>query len=112
MNAISVTRRSRFLGKKEAGSGLVVTPDEIRQEDVSSPDGGKEKRVVVYWKEDNVKPLILNTTNAQAIAEILGTEETDEWIGKQIELYHDPNVSFGGKKIGGIRVRPVKEIPF
>ena len=27
------------------------------------------------------------------------------WIGKQIELYHDPNVLFAGTRCGGIRVR-------
>jgi len=51
------------------------------------------------------KPLILNTTNVQVIAKILASEETDNWIGKQIVLYDDPNVSFGGRLVGGIRVR-------
>ncbi|GAF83248.1 unnamed protein product, partial [marine sediment metagenome] len=32
--------------------------------------------------------------------------ETEEWIGKQIVLWADPTVSFGGKLVGGVRVRP------
>ncbi len=61
--------------------------------------------------------MVLNNTNAQIIAMILKSEETDDWIGKQIVLYDDPNVSFGGKLVGGIRVRaprvkaPLKGIP-
>ncbi len=55
--------------------------------------------------KDCAKPMILNTTNSQIIAQILKSEETDDWIGKQIVLFDDPNVSFGGKLVGGIRVR-------
>ncbi len=51
------------------------------------------------------KPMVLNSTNGQIIAAITGSEETDNWIGKKIVLYDDPNVSFGGKLVGGIRVR-------
>lgn len=54
------------------------------------------------------KPMILNSTNGQIIAKITGSEESDDWDGKQIVLYHDPNVSFGGKLVGGIRVRAPK----
>lgn len=30
-----------------------------------------------------------------------------DWIGKPITLYVDPNVEFGGSRVGGIRVRPL-----
>ncbi len=55
--------------------------------------------------KDCAKPMILNATNSQIIAQILKSEETDDWLGKQIVLFDDPNVSFGGKLVGGIRVR-------
>ena len=29
----------------------------------------------------------------------------NDWVGHKIVLYHDPTVSFGGKLVGGIRVR-------
>ena len=28
-----------------------------------------------------------------------------DWLGQQIVLYTDPNVSYGGKLVGGIRIR-------
>jgi hypothetical protein len=108
MNVIANTRRSRFLTKEEAGSGLTLTIDEVQKENVSS-NGKREEKVVVYFQEANVKPLILNSANARAIAEITGTEESEEWRGKQIELYHDRTVAFGGQTIGGIRARAAKE---
>jgi hypothetical protein len=50
----------------------------------------------------------LNATNIQLCAQICGSEDTDFWIGKRIVLYTDPNVSYQGKLIGGIRVRAPK----
>ena len=52
------------------------------------------------------KPFILNSTNGQLIAKALNSDTSDNWTGKQIILWHDPNVSFGGKLVGGIRVKP------
>lgn len=54
------------------------------------------------------KPLVLNSTNIQLCAQICKSEDTDEWIGKRVVLYTDPNVSYAGKLIGGIRVRAPK----
>lgn len=49
--------------------------------------------------------MVLNSTNGQIIAQITKSEDTDDWKGWKIVLYDDPNVSFGGKLVGGIRVR-------
>ena len=54
------------------------------------------------------KPLVLNATNVQLCEQILGSDDTDDWQGKRIVLYTDPNVSFQGKLTGGIRVRAPK----
>ena len=49
--------------------------------------------------------MVLNSTNAQLIAKIAKSEETDHWTGVKVVLYNDPSVSFAGKITGGIRVR-------
>ena len=36
---------------------------------------------------------------------ILGSKETEDWIGKKIEVYHDPAMTFGDKLVGGLRFR-------
>jgi hypothetical protein len=36
---------------------------------------------------------------------LFGTDETDEWVGKQCTLYTDPTIMFAGKKTGGLRVK-------
>ena len=59
---------------------------------------------------EKCKPLILNKTNSDTICDIYGNDSTS-WIGKDIEVYIDPNVMFGGKKTGGLRVRKVELSP-
>ncbi len=37
-------------------------------------------------------------------------EDGREWVGKSIKLYTDPNVIFGGVKVGGIRISHLSDI--
>jgi hypothetical protein len=50
------------------------------------------------------KPMILNKTNAVTIARSYGPDSVG-WVGKSIEIHHDPNVMLGRERVGGIRVR-------
>lgn len=56
---------------------------------------------------DNGQKLVLNVENSRTLIEGFG-DETDDWIGRTLEAYFEPNVTFGGKKVGGLRVRVPK----
>jgi len=49
------------------------------------------------------KALIVNRTNANVIAEVLDSDNTDDWIGKRITL-EVRKVDFQGKRVPAIRV--------
>lgn len=101
---ISEIRESKYLKKEEVGNGLVLTIDSLEQKNLAKENEPEEWKYVLNF-QDCDKPLVLNSTNAQIIAMITGSEETDEWTGHQIELYHDKTIAFGGRLVGGIRVR-------
>ena len=42
---------------------------------------------------------------AQIIAQFTGERNSDNWGGVKVVAYDEPNVSMGGKLVGGIRVR-------
>lgn len=86
----------------------VLTIKNVRQEEVTSPDGGEEKCTVVYFKED-VKPLILNVTNAKQIERIYDTPYIEDWPGKLIKVYVADNIKAFGETVSGLRIRP--EVP-
>ena len=101
---ISHLKQSKYLTRSDAGAGILVTIKEIFQDNVAK-EGAPEEMKWCMGFEETEKPMVLNSTNGQIIAAITGSEETDEWKGRKIVLYDDPNVSFGGKLVGGIRVR-------
>jgi hypothetical protein len=75
-------------------------------------EGGFEKRWVLSFDEVE-KQLILNSTNIELCARATKERNSDDWGGKKIVLFHDENVSIGGKLVGGIRIRSVNgEKPF
>ena len=43
-------------------------------------------------------------TNFDAVSEIVGDDETDNWPGHQVELYPD-KTTMGGKPVDCIRIR-------
>ncbi len=94
---------SRFL--KEADlpdEGAVVTIESAEYEEVNTTDH-TEKIVVRFpgW----AKGLPLNKTNGESIATIVGSEETDDWIGHAIKLIK-ARVDFNGQRVGTIRIDP------
>lgn len=101
---ISQLKDSKFLKKEDAGTGILVTIKSVTQENVAKEGAEPEYKWCVHFVETE-KPMVLNSTNGQLIASIVKSEETDDWAGHKIVLYNDPNVTFGGKLIGGIRVR-------
>src|SRR6185503_4794416 len=101
---IKQMKASNFLKKEDVGAGALVTVRGVTQENVAMPGAEEELKWCLVVAEFE-KPMVLNTTNSQLIAAALGSEETDDWIGRKIVLYNDPNVSYAGKLIGGIRVR-------
>lgn len=81
----------------------------IRQ--VEMEDIGDDHKPVVYF-EHKEKGLVLNKTNANAIVEIAGTDEMDDWPGTTIRLY-STMVDFQGRRVPAIRVEkpPAAVVP-
>ena len=83
------------------GKRVRLTMRTVTMETMQSRDGTDEKKPVLYFSGTD-KGLVLNKTNAAAIAEMYGPE-TDDWAGKQIVLY-PTKVDMGGRMVDGIRV--------
>jgi hypothetical protein len=52
--------------------------------------------------------MIVNKENGSRLKITLKTDDTDLMIGRVINVYSDPFVSFGGKTVGGLRIRPAR----
>lgn len=107
---VSELKESKFLRKEDCGAGVLVTIRDCSQMNVAKEGAPEELKWVMHFDETD-KPLVLNSTNGQIIAQMTGSDDSDNWKGKQVVLYHDPNVSFGGKLVGGVRVRAPRKPP-
>lgn len=108
MSSINDLKTSKFLKKEDVGRGVLVTISEVKQENVAKEGAEPEMKFTLHF-EGTDKPMVLNSTNGQIIAQITGiSDPIEDWVGHQIVLYEDPNITFGGKLVGGIRVRAPK----
>ena len=80
------------------------TPKSYTITDVNVEEIGrnKDEKLVINFKGEK-KGFVCNRTNAKTIAKALGSEETDEWIGKSVKLY-STEVQFGDEMVEAIRV--------
>ena len=85
-------------------AGLIVTVSRVEQKNVAREDEPPENKWLVYFAEYE-KAMVLNTTNINGLAKACGSDDTDDWPGKEVVVYVDPNVGYGGKTTGGLRIK-------
>ena len=76
----------------------------VKAETVTAPGKDTTTRLVAYF-EGLSKGLVLNMANCETLADITGTDDPNEWKDVAVQLIVDPEVTYGGKKTGGIRMR-------
>jgi hypothetical protein len=90
---------SRYLKSFDLqGQRVTVAISQVALEDIGHDKG----KMVVYF-HGKAKGLVLNRTNARTIANIVGTEETDQWLNHEIILYPTA-VPFQGGLVDSIRI--------
>jgi len=86
---------------------IVATITEITKEKVTNPRGMSEDKPVIHFKE--CKPMVLSAKeNFENLEKVTGSKFHQQWVGKQVKIWYNPDVKFGGKKVGGVRIWPRK----
>jgi len=101
---------AKYLKKEDIPSPVNTSILWTKEEEVTAPGKGTETRLVLYL-DGLKKGLVLNMANAEALAEITDTDDYEKWSDIPVQLYVDPDVTYGGKKIGGIRIRKPTPVP-
>jgi hypothetical protein len=81
---------------------------EVSLKEFKNDAGGTDKKFLITF-QNKKKGLVANKTNSKRIAKMYG-EDTDDWIGKEIVLYVDHEVTFGSDMVSAIRVRGPQKI--
>ncbi len=97
-------------GEDLQGKPITLTIASITSEKMHPQANAPEvEKWVMYFKEAK-KGVVLNRPLAYQIAEFLGSEDTDGWVGKSITIYPQP-MTVAGKKVTAIRARAAKVKP-
>jgi hypothetical protein len=81
----------------------VLQPTKLTIKMVSDADFEEEAKPVLHFNEIE-KTLVLNKTNAEAVAEIAGSRNFQDWAGVVVVLFKE-KVPFKGKRVDAIRVK-------
>jgi len=95
----------------EDGSGETFTIEKVEIEEIGM---NKDKKPVIHFEESD-KAMVCNKTNWNTISKVLGSQDSDDWIGKEVQLYR-AEVEFQGEMVEAIRVKinvpkPRKSVP-
>jgi hypothetical protein len=95
---------SRFMKASDLkGHPLVVTIAGAAEETLKGTDGREKLKMVLTFKGQK-KGLVSNLINWEAIEEITGETNSDDWVNHKVELY-PTTTQMGGKIVDCIRVR-------
>jgi len=74
-------------GEDLKGRPVTLTISHLRSEKMTpTPGAAPVERWVVYFK-DAQKGIVLSKTLATQIAQAVGSDDTDAWVGKRVTLY-------------------------
>jgi hypothetical protein len=103
-----IPTKTNYLRKEDVGeAGVDLGIKSFHTEDVGN-DGEKESKLVMSFTNPAYKGMIVNKENGSRLKITLKTDDTDLMIGRVINVYSDPFVAFGGKTVGGLRIRPAR----
>ena len=98
---------SQYLSKDDLAPGEETTVT-IAEVSIATMRESNRKKPVLRFKEFH-KGLVLNNTNNKRLQRILGVTKGSELLGRHVVLYVDEEVAFGGKCVGGIRIKRASE---
>jgi hypothetical protein len=107
MPTIHELKTTKFLTKELVGKGMLLTIKGWHEDQVGNPP---EQKYCLDFEETD-KPLVLNNTKLDVIAQICGTDELADWKGFRIVCFLDATIENRGKVVGGIGVRAPRLAP-
>ena len=87
----------------EKGQEPILTIKSVKSELVTGDRGRKEELLVARFEEES-QPMILNKTNCKTIQKIYKTPNTEDWVGKKIQVYAT-TTPFGGEVVECLRIK-------
>lgn len=97
-----VPKSDQLNSEQLIGGPLTITVTNVRR-------GTDDQPVIINYKNDEGRPYKPCKTMRKVLIFAWGDDGRD-WIGKSMTLFNNPDVKFGGVKVGGIRISHLSDI--
>lgn len=94
----------------QPGEEKQVTIDYVRIETITGMEGRNETLPVMHFKQNDIKPLILNRTNAKMVERLFDNPYIENWKDRDIILCVQKVKAFG-EMVDAVRVKKAKPTP-
>lgn len=99
----------RFLSGDEIPGEITVEIERVTKEETFNPSSNSKEDVLAVYFKGAKKGIILNKTNAKAIAKVAGTPYQEDWIGTKIIIYPKDGKFFGEQmKVVRVKIQKVQ----
>jgi hypothetical protein len=88
---------------------LIAGPRTITITRVSANEGAPEQPVAVSFHGDGNKPYLPCKSMRRVMVSVWGADAS-AYVGRSMTIYRDPEVVFGGMKVGGIRISHMSDM--
>jgi hypothetical protein len=109
MNAVDMAAFTAPKSDQLNADDLIGGPRTITVTGVRANAGSAEQPVDISYEGDNGKPYKPCKSMRRVMVHIWGADARN-YVGRSMTLYCDPNVQFGGMKVGGIRISHMSHI--
>ncbi len=110
MPDIDAMAPSRFLKKAHLQKPRLATIKVVQTENVAPQNRTPDIKPVVYF-EEFTEGVPVGKEQREQLKMIFETSNTDLMKGRQVVILVDPNVVYGGQRVGGIRFRAPRQRP-
>jgi hypothetical protein len=100
---------SKYLGSADLDESFVSTIKSIEDENVGQGDA-VEVKPVAHWVDAGRKPCVLNPTRCEALSDLTGSPDKDDWPGTRV-LVRRGQTFYKGKKVGCIEFAAPPAVP-
>jgi len=99
---------SQYLKAADVTSPQAVTIAGAEVVAFKDQESGETRESLALSFEELEQRVVTSKTSLQQLVALLGSNETDEWIGKRVTLFNDKSVMYRGRPIGGLRFKEAK----
>jgi hypothetical protein len=99
---------SKYLKQGDVEDERIVTIVKVGKGNIAKEGDEPEYKWMIRFEQFK-KPMVLNATNIKRLARACKSDDTEDWEGKKVVLYVDPDVEFSGNVVGGLRIKGIPE---